>query len=268
MLKAGKDQLKNHRDVYLRIAFALLISISLCFITQANAAVELRVVATTHKILQYQEKEQLKGSTAEIFKLLMKQAELAKKVEFYPWSRTFNIASTTPNVMILSIVRTKKREGQFIWLLKVSELVRAFISLKSKPQNKVENIAQAKTKLIAVVRDSYSHTSLINHGFSEKENLYIVASFDDAMHLFMKNKVDLLYLDPLVIKDYYANLTKSQEEYFDYVTLPETRRDSYIALNKSMDAALVNKLQQAAKIVQKQTNYQYFLRYKPFINQK
>jgi ABC-type amino acid transport substrate-binding protein len=240
----------------------------LCFITQVNAAVELRVVATSHKILQYQESGQLKGSTAEIFKLLMQEAKLPKKVEFYPWPRTFNIASTTPNVMILSIVRTKERESQFIWLLKVSELVRAFISLKSQPQNKVGDIAQAKTKLIAVVRDSYSHTSLINNGFSEKDNLYLVASFEDAMHLFIKGRVDLLYVDPIVIKDYYANLTQSQEEYFDYVSLPETRRDSYIAMNKLMDKALVNKLQQATKKVEKQDNYQYFLRYKPFIDQK
>jgi len=234
----------------------------------ANAFEQLKVVATEHKLLQYQDGNKVKGPSAEIFNLLMAQAGLDENVEFYPWSRAYKIAETRPNTIILSMVRTKEREDKFIWLIKISSLVRAFISLKSTPQHFVTSIEQAKSKLVVVVRDSYGHRSLLKNGFSNEDNLYAVASHQEAINLFEQGKVDLIYTDPNVIKNYYASLNLEGDEFINYVLLPETRRDGYIAINRKSDPKLVTKLQQSAFQVEKLENYQQLLKFKPLIDQK
>ena len=226
----------------------------------------LKVVAAEHKLLQYQQNGNLKGPSAEIFKLLIKYAKLEQGVEFYPWSRAYNIAENRPNTVIFSMVRTKEREDKFTWLIKVSGLVRAFISKKSIPQNYVNSIEQAKTKSVVAVRDSYSHNSLIKNGFSENKNLYLVASIEEAISLFEQNKVELIYTDPNVVKNYYLALKRKADNLIHYVLLPETRRDGYIAINKNSDSILIKKLQKAAAQIELLESYQHFLNYKPLLN--
>ncbi len=250
----------------LRLFLFFLLFSSISFVINANE--KLKAVATSHKLLQYQENGQIKGPSADIFKLLMAEAKLANSIEFYPWSRAYKIAETRPNTMILSMVRTKYREDKFYWLTKVSELVRAFISLKIKPENFVKNIELAQRKVVAVVRDSYSYNSLIKQGFSEDKNLYVVTRIEHAISLFEKGKVDLIYTDPTVMINYYAALNKNSDKLVNFFTLPETRRESYIAINRSSDLLLVKKLKQAAKKIKTLDSYQHFLKFKPLIDQK
>ncbi len=161
-------------------------------------------------MLQYIEHGQLKGPSAKIFKMLMHKIGIETKVEFYPWARAYNNVLTQPNTLILSITRTKERESSFIWLLKVNESKRAFISLKSNAGSIVNNIEQAKNKLIGVTRDSYSYTSLVENGFTEEKNLYDVSTVDEGINLLKKGKVDLIYTDPEVMDNHYNDIGKNK----------------------------------------------------------
>jgi ABC-type amino acid transport substrate-binding protein len=249
------------------IVNATFILAAYLFVNVANAVPTLKAVAAQHRMLQYEDNGIAKGPSAEIFKLLMEETALTANIDFYPWSRAYKTALERDNTLILSMVRTAEREDKFHWLLKVSELVRGFISLKSHPENQIRFINDAKSKTIAVLRNSYSYHSLIKLGFDNEKNIYEVSSVDDALVLFMSGKVDLIYTDPNVAINYFVEQGKTAEDIISVHILPQTRRNSYIAANLNTHSELLAKLKAGVHELKKSSKYHYFLNYKPLINE-
>lgn len=239
----------------LSIPFFFVVSLSLCSFAKEKTEHSLLAVASENYLLQYQENGENKGPTVEILNGFLQEAQLKASVSFMPWARALATAKNNPNTLILSIIRTPEREDHFHWLIKVSQLARVFISLESKPENYVDNIDQAKKKLIAVVLGSAAHNELLSYGFSEQTNLYLVSNGAQIANLFANGRVDLVYDDPnnllsnLNIKGK-ANTAISYKK----ITI-ENQRISYIALNKDTDASIVNKLQHAARKFEKTAKY-------------
>jgi ABC-type amino acid transport substrate-binding protein len=213
------------------------------------------VVAAESNLLQYREDGEDKGSTIEILQEILKESQIQANVEFMPWARAYSIANTQANTLILSMIRTPEREQYFHWLLKVSNLVRVFISLADKPENYVSNNEQAKGKLIAVIRNSAEHKELIKLGFSEDVNLYVVSSTTRMLSLFINGRVDLLYSDPEIVKDYLNQQIKMDIAIsYQGITL-ENQRNSYIAANKDINKNVLNRLHAAASKFKKTPKY-------------
>ena len=219
----------------------------------------LLAVANENTLLQYQENGVNKGPTIEILNAILTEAQLKADVNFMPWARAFATAKNNPNTLILSMIRTPDREADFHWLIKVSQLARVFISLKSKPENYVDNIDDAKKKLIAVILGSAAHKELLSNGFSEQENLYIVSNNEQITNLFVTGRVDLVYDDPNNVSNYLANNGEADVALNFKKITKENQRVSYIALNKNTDQTLVSRLQQAVQKFEKTAQYQYLL---------
>ncbi len=244
-----------------------LICISFLFVDNAHAETELIAVAAEHKMLQYMENDEVKGPSGEIFKLLLQTSQLQAPLAFFPWSRAYQTVLNRENTLVLSMVRTKEREQKFHWLIKVSELVRGFMSLKKHPENHISTITDAKKKVTAVIRDSYSYHSLINLGFSKEVNIFEVASLELGIALFLTGKVDLIYTDPNVLVNHFAQKNQNADELVSVHILPTTRRESYIAANINTDSSMLEKLKLAADKLQSDANYQYYLAYKPLVGE-
>ncbi|WP_448567656.1 substrate-binding periplasmic protein [Thalassotalea ganghwensis] len=227
----------------------------------------LRIVADERKLLQYQVNNTAQGPSAELLQMILAQASLHGRIEFMPWSRAFNIAKNRPNTMLLTVIRTPEREALFHWLLKVSDVVKSFISLKALPENYITSIEQAKTKVVAVVRGSASHHFLTSKSFSEGVNLYVVSSVDETISMLLNKKVDLVFTPPAVFANYFAAKNLKGEDYIHYSSFPETKKEGYIALNKASDPALAEMLIKASSAVKKSDNYQRLLKYKPLISE-
>ena len=242
-----------------------ILLINILFMSSVRAEPDLIAVAAEHPLLQYQENDEIKGPSAEILKLLLQTSQLEAPLDFFPWSRAYQTVLNRKNTLIVSMVRTQAREDKFHWLIKVSELVRGFISLKSKPENSIRTISDAKSKTIIVIRDSYGHQSLMNLGFSEKTNLYVVSSLKHGIALFLSGKVDLIYTEPNILTDYFTEQKQNAEALISVHILPETRRESYIAANINTDTGTLEKLNLAANKLQTDPNYQYYLAFKALI---
>lgn len=272
ILPAGSVRLRNreyklmHGSVFAKILLGFWLT-NFLFVSHVDAKTSLTAVAAEHRMLQYVENEEVKGPSAEIFKLLLQTSQLQAPLDFFPWSRAYQTALNNDNTLILSMVRTKEREEKFHWLIKVSELVRGFMSLNKYPENQIRYIKDAKTKVIAVLRDSYSYHSLIDLGFSKKDNIYEVASLKHGIALFLSGKVDLIYTDPNVLVNYFVKQNKEPEEFISVHILPQTRRESYIAANINTGNNIIEKLKLAAFKLQSNERYQFLLSYKPLIKE-
>ena len=250
-----------------KFLLCLCLSLNVVLIDAVYAEQALTAVTTEHRLLQYSENDKLKGPSAEIFKLLLEKSQLHAPVEFFPWSRAYKTALERKNTLIFSMVRTQEREDKFHWLVKVSELVRGFISLKSRPENYIRNIDDAKTKVIAVLRNSYGFDSLIKLGFEKNKQLYEVTSIKDGITLFLSGKVDLFYTDLNVVKNHLASQNKNSDDIVSIHILPQTRRDSYIAANIDTNSKILANLKDAANELISDPDYQYHLAYKPLIDE-
>ena len=250
------------------VVLCLLMVVSYFSFAEKIAIDKLTIVAAEHKLLQYRNEDQLHGPSAEILKLLLEQEVNGDQVQFMPWSRAFSRVKTTPNTLILSMVRTQEREPHFHWITKVSELTRAFISLKQSPENEVKVFDEARSKITAVVRETYSHNSLVSKGFSEHENLYLVHSLDAGIRLLINGKVDLIYTEPSVLINYYANKGLIAEDYISYTILPETHREAFIAVHVDTDPDIVKQLKRNNRNLVSTEAYKYHLAHKPLISDK
>ena len=245
-------------DTYMKYLIILLMSFINCIQANAENFPDLRIVATEHNLLQYRIDDEAKGPTAEITKALLSAIDQKAIIEFMPWARAFELTLKRPNTLILSMIRTPEREKQFHWIGVVSELSRVFISLKSKPENLISSDAQAKEKIIAITRGSDSFTELINRGFSEDKNLYVVTSIEKGYELLLSGKVDLIYYDPNAIRDYIRSNKLENEVVFNPIKLIN-RRASYLALSLNSDKKLVELLKSAMAEYQKTEEYRYWL---------
>lgn len=225
------------------------------FTVVAKDNADLLVVGTENLLLQYQENGQFKGPTIEILNELLKQSQLSAEVKLMPWARAFNIAKKEKNTLVLSIIRTPAREELFHWIGKVSELSLVFISLKNKPENNVQNDQQAKNKKIAVIRDSKSHSELLVRGYLEGENLYVVSSLEKLFTLFIKGRVDLVYVDPSIIKEFQRRSNQESIELSFSSMEANDRWHSYIAASLKTDKNIVNRLKKAMAGFEKTDRY-------------
>ena len=237
----------------------LCVSTSYSAFSRESTEVKLLAVANENRLLQYYENDRSKGPSIEILQAILKEAQLNATVEFMPWIRAFATASNNPNTLILSIIRTPEREDNFYWLIKVSNLTRVFISLTGKPENFVDNMQQAKQNLIATVKGSASYKELISQGFSEQENLYVVPDSKLAVTLLKNGRVDLIYDDPINVRNI-LNEQGGSNVAINYKNIAsENQRSSYIAINKATDIKIVNRLQQAARKFEKTAEYAQLL---------
>ena len=237
------------------LLYVVCLVLSWWTVAQDMLQTKLLAVANNSSQLQYYDNGENKDPSIGILKAVLQQAQLEANVEFMPWVRAFSIAKNKPNTLILSMIRTPDREADFHWIIKVSNLSRVFISLRDKPENKVDDMQQAKQELIAVVQGSASYNELTANGFSEQQNLYVVTDSELMVTLLESGRVDLVYDDPINIRSTLDKRGK-KDLAIRYKTIEaENERSSYIAINKASDMQIVNRLEQAAREFEKTAEY-------------
>ena len=226
--------------------------IALAFNSTAKA---LSAVTTEHKLLQYQENGIAKGPSAEIFKLLMAKAGIEYQLDFMPWARAYQIAESTENTIIFSMIRNPEREHKFHWLLPVSQVLQTFVGKSNHTSKEQYSLSHIKKHLTVAIRNTLAHNTLLRNGFIEGENLYVVSKLDTALQLFFDNKVQFIFIEPNVVR---KHLPRYQLVNSDIVLGPifgKAIKKSYIAINKNVSPNILKKLKESAKILTNDAEY-------------
>ena len=233
-------------------ASTLVLLLALAFTSSAKV---LSAVTAEHKLLQYQENGIAKGPSAEIFKLLMTTAGLEYQLDFIPWARAYQIAESTENTIIFSMIRNPEREHKFHWILPVSQVLQTFIGKSNHTTKEQYSLKRIKKYLTVVIRNTLAHHTLLKNGFVEGENLYVVSKLDTALQLFFDNKVQFIFIEPNVVR---KQLPRYQLTNSDIVLGPifgKAIKKSYIAINKEASPHIVKKLKEAAISLKNNAEY-------------
>jgi polar amino acid transport system substrate-binding protein len=170
--------------------------------TSANKSPFIHIV--TENLPPYQivtKNKPLSGFAVDIIKEMMARSQYAYSIKNYPWVRSYNLAQVKANYCIFSIARLKSRENMFKWVGPISSINNTAMWTRKGRHIKVSNLNDAKKYTIAVNRNDIAHIGLIERGFKEGENLYVLVYTKSLINLLItRPEIDLIVVDDTTIK--------------------------------------------------------------------
>ncbi len=247
-------KIKHSKTIDKKFHLVLAICYLLSFPHINVIAQETKITFLTEHLPPFQIKngDQVKGYTTEIVKKLLSQTNIDATFKIYPWSRAFNLAKSEQDTCIYKIARTTARESLFHWVGVIKTTNTHFIGLNENSNIEIKSIEDAKKYQIAVIRDDFTHSFLIDAGFVEHQNLYVVNNTHSLLKLLIKNDfIDLVVADGETVKYRAKNIGISQEKFKKYYQLNGKPLDFYLACSLKTDIKIVEQLSLALKNIKK-----------------
>lgn len=138
------------------------------------------------------ENNQPQGFSYDLALALIAHTKLDGVIEQLPWARAYVEATTKPDIILLTTLRTEKREAQLQWLGAVHTDKAHLVSLKNNPKIQLVQLEDAKQYLVGTIRGYGSADFLINNGFSEGKNLKLLSNQKQLWSMLFKGRIDLV----------------------------------------------------------------------------
>lgn len=211
----------------------------------------IRVVLEVSPPHQTYDQQQVGGLTTDVVRELLSQAKLTGDFEVFPWARAFNIAKTTPNVLIYNMARTPERENDFVWIGPVARYKFGFVKLADRKDIQLHSVTDAKKFVVGTQRDDFTADWLTAQGFARQGALQLQPDIIETWRMLVNGKIDLLIDDPHAVDDMLQRFQLRRNDIEFSLFIPELAQTTWIALAKNSDPELVKRLQQAhEKVVQ------------------
>jgi len=226
----------------------------------AKKPVQLTFVTENLPPFQMLKEQEVSGFATEVLKAALNYTPYQVHFKLYPWSRAYNLAQKKENTCIYSISRTTEREDKFQWTKVIAKTNAHFIGLKSNQHIKINKLEDAKNYITAVIKDDYTHQLLLNNGFKEFENFYIVNNPDSLLKLLSeRDNIDLLLVDPLTIP-YRAKPSGIDPKLFiSFIKLNTKALDFYLACSNNTSVEIVDNLSYAIDKIKATGEYQLII---------
>ena len=213
-----------------------------CWLISTNVnsqGIELEVVTEVLHPYQYENQYgQPSGFSLEVIKELLNRLGVNPKIEFYPWSRSYQIAQSRKNVLIFSLTRTTQREGLFHWIGKLTNEEYYFFKLKNN-NFKALNINDLKSYTIIVNKDSSMNDFLKSYDFL---NIERTSSVEQIPKMLFDGRADILFGPDVVVKAGLEGLGYDFSKFTKVFQTPEAEADLYIAMSLGSDPKYVDKV--------------------------
>ncbi|MCC2617442.1 transporter substrate-binding domain-containing protein [Aestuariibacter halophilus] len=132
------------------------------------------------------------GAAVELAEAITERTGISATYEHMPWARAYKEAASTPNMVLLTALRTPSRERDWQWLGQV-HLARAFfIGLRKRDDIALSDFIDTQQFQVGTVRGYGSADYLLNHGFVEGENLTLVANSEQLWSMLFLKRLDLI----------------------------------------------------------------------------
>ena len=162
------------------------------FNTYAN---NIRIVAEHLPPYQIVDGTQVTGLSVDIVNALLAITKDQTKIEVFPWARAYQLALTKPNIFIMTLSRSFKREEQFNWVGQVASVDMHVWRLKSRPEISPTNIQDLTKYVIGVQRGDHHHEALVNI-LGDQQKLSVTSFKAQEMEMLFRERVDLILGNP------------------------------------------------------------------------
>lgn len=233
-----------------------LLIIATCFALPVLAQQKITIVTEHLPPFQIIKENKISGYATEIINAALKETNIKADIKGYPWTRAYRMAQRDKDTCIYSIARTPMRETLFKWTEKITQTDSFFIGLSTRSDIAIKSIEDAKKYKVAVLRDDVTHQSLVEHGFVENKNLYIVNNTYSLLKLLSESKsIDLILADDLTVQ-YRAQFNNIDPKLFNiYYQLNQTPFYFYLACSPNTSDEVVNELSKGLQAIKQNGIY-------------
>lgn len=223
------------------IFFASYCILLLLFAFTAKAEKQsLKVVTEILQPFQYLDsKGRAVGFGVDVLEAILEKIDLKPEYEFLPWQRAFKKASTTENMVILAMARTKEREHLFHWIGHLQRETFSFYALKTNAIGKQESLESIKKHSLIVTKDSVLDNYVTKLDFPNVERSNDV---QQTYLMLYRKRVDLIFKSHTSIHTQTNNFGYDYDALMEVYKVPDFHTDLYVAIGINSDPQLVSKL--------------------------
>ncbi|WP_059364979.1 ABC transporter substrate-binding protein [Pseudoalteromonas sp. '520P1 No. 423'] len=189
---------------------------------------------------------EISGFSELIFRRLTEKTQYQVNYNQINWARAYKNITTEQYAVMLALSRIPKREALFHWVGKTGRLTPS-IWCKSE-RAKEYNIMfehDISNYTFAEVRGFRFHSYLESLDGFPKKNLQLTRDKDQAIGLLMKERVDFMAGDELVLRWRLKTLGHSFTDVSRVYQFNNTTNNLYIAMSKNTPLEIVNDFKQA-----------------------
>ena len=166
----------------------VLISLGLLTASSSGIYAEMRLITTTEPPTNYVYAGRFTGTTTEIVRAMRKQLGWRSKIEVYPWSRAYQIALSTPNVVVFTVGRTTEREAAgFTFIGPVSTRNHMIFSRQEFTPEDLQTV-QANKVPVAIMRSDWRARWLQQNNYQIED----VTKHTQGFRMLMNQRGELL----------------------------------------------------------------------------
>jgi polar amino acid transport system substrate-binding protein len=140
----------------------------------------------------FDENGQPQGAAYDLALALMAHTNIQGVVEHLPWARAYVEATSKPDIILLTALRTQQREEQFQWLGTVHTAQAHLIALKSNSSIQLVDFEDSKKYIVGTIRGYGAAHFLTDNGFSEGKNLKLLSNQKQLWSMLFKGRIDLV----------------------------------------------------------------------------
>ncbi|MCP4162772.1 MAG: amino acid ABC transporter substrate-binding protein [Deltaproteobacteria bacterium] len=188
------------------------------------------------------ENGQVVGLSVDFVKEIQGRIGDGSPIIMYPTSRTIKYSIEKPNFVSFSLSRTETREDNYYW---ISLVMRKSLVLYAKRDSKysIKDLEEAKAvDSVGVVRNSIQHDFLIENNFN---NIIPSLDHETGFKRLLSGSLSLMYHSPhgmaKLCRDFNIDINELEPVLIIRIS------NSYIAMSKISDPAIVRAWQDAAK---------------------
>ena len=243
------------RACFVLLAWLLMLALP----TLAWSSAPLRFVAEDLYPLHFADSEkQPRGFLVDVVNVVLAQCRCQGQVEIMPQARAFKELRTTPNTLMISLLKTPQREAEFIFLGSVFNAHAYLVGLKER-QFKLTDLQSARGLRVSTVRGYYSHQYLQKAGFSLQHDLVLAPEPASLMKMLYKQRTDLVLTNTLSLDKELRSIGLDPNRLEKKLHLPEFPSELHITANKKLPADLAIRLRQSLKAIKASGQYQALL---------
>lgn len=184
--------------------------------------------------------DDIQGFSADVVREIMARTSTRGLISIIPWSRSYRLLQTKPNVMLFSMARTPLREHQFQWVGPLA-YSKSFLYVKRGSGIAIQSLDDAhKLKNIGVIEDDSKEQFLKSKGFTNLDHSQNWAHVFHKLHQERIAALTMTDLDlPIVAQEQKLDPAEFEPVYELFVTR------LYIGFSKSTSPELVQSWQAA-----------------------
>lgn len=186
---------------------------------------------------------QPQGVNVDIAHAMASRLPFETSVEQLPWARAFNETLTKSNTVLLSLLRTSKREDQFQWLGMVHQVKASLVGLVQEQRLSVDSLERARQFRVGTIRGYGSADYLLEKGFVEGRNLILVSNTTRLWQMLYEGRVDLVVSSLTTDRYEIENINLDPRLIEEKLELPDLNVELQVATGNRTSSDVVSAIQ-------------------------